>query len=252
MAYPSTILNNTNPTGSDLLTSPDHASLHSTINTDVTALEQKLGLGAGTPTANKILYGVGNGTSSWSAAGTGVTFVNSTFNNGTLGTALIVGGTINNALLGTAALNGGVGTSVTFTTSTFNNGTLGTVAQVGGTTTAVHSVTRTIGSAVYPGTVNTTITLNLAAATRHLITMPNSAGSVTLAVSNVTANQPFLVEVLQGTAGNGTVNWFSTVSWLNNGTAAPTQGTTASRKATYGFIATGAAAFDGYLVGNAG
>lgn len=212
MAYPSTILSNTNPSGTSLLTSPDHAAMHSTVNTDLTATETKLGLGAGTPTANTFLYGAGNGTSTWSAAGTGLTLVNSTFNNGTIGTARLVGGTINTVLMGTPAINGGSGTSLTFTTSTFNNGTLGTVAQTGGTTTAVHSVTRTIGSAVYSGTVGGTTTLNLALATRHLVNMGNTAGAVTLALSNVSANQPFIVEALRGTAGNGTVTWFAGIN----------------------------------------
>lgn len=253
MAYPSTILNNTNPTGSDPLSSPDHAALHSTLNVDLTAVETKIGLGAGTPTtANKLLVATGNGTSIW--AGT----VNSlVLGTPTIGTPAMTGGTVANALVGTSQITGGtlqnalIGTSQ-ITGGTVNNAVMGSPAVTGGTTTAVHSVTRTIGSAVYPGTVNTTITMNLALATRHLINMPNAAGSLTLAVSNVSANQPFLVEVLQGTAGLGTVNWFSTLTWINNGTTPPTQGTTPSRKSTYGFMPTSTTTFDGYIVGNGG
>lgn len=223
MAYPTTQDSFTAPAGTSLLTSPDHASLHATAGSAIVALEQKVGLGAGTPTAtNKLLVASGNGTAVWGG----------TVNALTLGTPVI----------GTPAITGG----------SMNNATVGTPAITGGTQTAVLSVTRTIGSAVYSGTVSGTTTLNLSTATRHLVNMPNSAGAVTLAVSNVSANQPFLVEVVQGTAGNGTITWFSTISWLNSGTSAPTQGTTPSRKSTYGFMPTSTNTFDGYLLGNQG
>lgn len=243
MAYPSTILNNTNPTGSNLLSSPDHADLHSTVNTDLTAVETKIGLGAGTPTAtNKLLVATGNGTSVWGGTVNNLVMGTSQITGGTLasalvGTSSVVGGTIQNVLLGTSQITGG----------TVNNAVMGSPAVTGGTTTAVHSVTRTIGSAVYPGTVSTTITMNLALATRHLVNMPNSAGSVTLALSNVSANQPFMVEIMQGTAGSGTVNWFSTIRW--SGSATPTQTLTASRKDTFGFMPTSTTTFDGFIMG---
>lgn len=223
MAFPSTILGNTNPAGTSLLTSPDHAAQHSTVNSDLTAVEQKLGLGAGTPTTtNKLLVATGNGTAVWGG----------TVNALTLGTPVI----------GTPAITGG-----TSTNTVINSGTLGTPSVTGGTLTAPLIVTRTIGSAAYSGTVSGTTTLNLANATRHLVNMPNSAGAVTLALSNVSANQPFIVEILQGTAGLGTITWFSTIRWA--GSAAPSQTLTASRKDTFGFMPTGTATFDGYIVG---
>jgi hypothetical protein len=125
------------------------------------------------------------------------------------------------------------------------------VRQVGGTIQQVIAAgtytTRVIGSATYQGTVSSTTTVDLGAATRHLINMPNSAGSLTVAVSNVQVNQPFMIEILQGTAGLGTVGWFSTIRWA--GSTTPTLTTTASRKDTFGFIPTGTATFDGYIVG---
>lgn len=223
MAFPSTILANTNPSGTSLLTSPDHAAQHSTVNSDLTAVEQKIGLGAGTPTlSNKLLVASGDGTAIWS--GTAGTVV---FNNSTFGTPSITGGTVASALIGTSQMTGG-------------------------TQTAITSVTRYIGSAVYSGTVSGTSTLNLALATRHLVNMPNSAGAVTLALSNVTANQPFLVEVLRGTAGLGTITWWSGLTWINNGTTPPTQGTTASRKDSFGFMPTSGTSTDGYVLGLGG
>lgn len=234
MPYPTSLDTFIAPSGTSLLTSPDHGNLHSVAGSAINNIEQKIGLGAGTPTTtNKLLVGSGNGTSAW-------------------------GGTVNNLVMGTPTVTGGaitlaaVGGTANFTAGTISGNLLGTNTIQGGTQTAVVSASRFLGSAAYSGTVSGTTTLNLGTATRHLINMPNSAGAVTLALSNVTANQPFIVEVLQGTAGNGTIVWFSTIDWFNSGTSAPSQGTTPSRKASYGFIATGTANFQGYPIGNQG
>ncbi len=125
----------------------------------------------------------------------------------------------------------------------------GTLVQtlIGGTLDLPHIKTSTMGSSVYQGTVSGTVTIDLSTATRHLVNMPDSAGSVTFAISNVSENQPFIVEVLQGTAGSGTIGWFSTIKWA--GGAAPTPTSTASKKDAFGFIPTGTASFDGYIIG---
>jgi len=130
---------------------------------------------------------------------------------------------------------------------TLNNAVLGSPTTTGGTINSSLIKTKTIGSAVYQGTVSGTTTIDLSTATRHLVNMPNSAGAVTLAVSNVSENQPFMIEVLQGTAGLGTITWFSTIRWA--GSATPTPTTTASRKDTFGFIPTGTTTFDGFVIG---
>ena len=241
------------PAGTSLLTSPDHAGGHTSLSQAVIALETKLGAGAGTPTAtNKLLVGSGNGTAVWGGTVNSLVLGTPTITAGvistsTIGTSTITGGTVNSAVLGTPDITGG-----TVTSTVLNNNTMGSPAITGGTQTATLSVTRTIGSAVYSGTVSGTSTLNLALATRHLVNMPNSAGAVTLAVSNAVANQPFIIEVLQGTAGNGTITFFSTLNWITSGGTAPAQGTTPSKKNTYGFITTGAATFDAYVVGRQG
>lgn len=254
MAYPTTILANSDPVGTSNLSSPDHAAQHTTVNDDLTQVENKLGLGSGSASVNALLIGSGAGTSAWGT----------TWNNANLGTPNITGGTsttqiINNPTIGTPNITGGTTTGVTsnsptigtptVTGGTYNNGVFGSPSITGGTAIGYQSTYHTFGSAALSPGTSTTGTLNLGTATRFLINMPASAGSVTLVVSNVSSNQPFIVEILQGAAGAGTINWFSTVSWLNNGTTAPSQGTTAGRKNTYGFIATGAAAFDGYVVG---
>jgi hypothetical protein len=207
MAFPSSLDTFSNPQGTTLLSPDDHANQHRTEGSAIVGLENKVGLSVGTPVINKILVGSGNGTSIWSQ----------TWNAGTLGTAII------------------------------NNSTLGTPSISGGTITDILITTKTIGSSALTGTINGTFTLDLAVASRFLITLPNSAGPVTLAVNNVVVNKPFIAEILQGTAGNGTVTFFTTIRWA--GSAAPTQTLTASRKDTFGFIPTSGTSFDGYIVG---
>uniref|UniRef100_A0A6M3K7V1 Tail protein n=1 Tax=viral metagenome TaxID=1070528 RepID=A0A6M3K7V1_9ZZZZ len=175
--YPGTLDSFATSGGTSPLTNPDHSERHNSVGSAVEALEAKAGVGAGTPVANTILAGSGNGTSAWT-------------------------------------------------------GTIPTLA---------------LGSAVYSGTVSGTFTLDLAAARRHRVNMPDSAGSVTLAVSNGAANVPFIVEVLQGTAGLGTIGWFTGITWAN--AAIGTLTTTASKMDTYGFLSNSGTTFYGFTIG---
>lgn len=210
MSFPSTfdIFSGTTAQGTSLLVTPDHAADHRTLGSAAATLENKLGLGTTTPSLNTFLLGGLGTSSSWGTAGTALTFINSTFNNGALGTPAITGGT----------------------------------------STAMLNVTRMIGSAAYSGTVSGTSTLNLATATRHFINMPNSAGLVTLAVSNGVVNAPFIVEIKEGTAGLGTIGWFAGITWSNGGVVG-TLTTTASKVDTYGFLPNSGTTFYGFIVG---
>lgn len=102
-----------------------------------------------------------------------------------------------------------------------------------------------VGVATYSPTGGGTATLDCAAATRHVITMP--AGNITIAVTNASTSQPFIVEIIQDVVGSRTVTWFSTIKWT--GGSAPTLTTTASKKDTFGFITTSSGNYDGYTVG---
>jgi hypothetical protein len=53
------------PTAVNKTNSPSHSSLHANTNGAVKALEAKLGTGATTPAANRVLFGTGSGTSAW-------------------------------------------------------------------------------------------------------------------------------------------------------------------------------------------
>lgn len=75
------------------------------------------------------------------------------------------------------------------------------------------------------------------------------AGSETFTQSNFSTGQFFIVEVTQGSGTTYTVTWFSGVTWVTSGAAAPTQTVTSNGITTYGFRCTGSNTFLGYLVG---
>ena len=90
-----------------------------------------------------------------------------------------------------------------------------------------------------------TATLDLSLGNYHQITMP--AGNITIAISNETVGQFFIIDITQDSVGSRTVTWFSTISWY--GQSAPTLTTTASRTDTFGFIVTGTDAYLGVVIG---
>lgn len=91
-----------------------------------------------------------------------------------------------------------------------------------------------------------TATLDLSKGNVHHITMP--AGNITIALSNTSAGQCFIVRILQDGTGSRTVTWFTTIRWA--GGTAPTLTTTASKADTFGFEVTAAGTtYDGYIVG---
>ncbi len=244
MAYPTTIdaPGGTAAQGTTLLSAIDHALDHRTLGSAVIAIEQKLGLSAGTPVLGAFLQGSGNGTSIWSAS----------LNNITLGSPTINGGTANNMVFGTPSISGGTANNMIFGTPSITGGSATNETFIGGTLNQLPQITTyQIGSAAYSPSAGGTVTITLGTggtASRHLINMPNSAGNVTINVSGAVGNQPFIIEILQGTAGLGTPVWFNTIRWA--GSAAPTPTTTANRKDTFGFITTGTApTFDGYIIG---
>jgi len=90
-----------------------------------------------------------------------------------------------------------------------------------------------------------TATLDLSLGDQHYITMP--AGNITIALSNDTNNQIFLVSILQDGTGSRTVTWFTTIRWA--GGSPPTLTTTASKRDVFGFIRTGSGTYDGFVIG---
>lgn len=91
----------------------------------------------------------------------------------------------------------------------------------------------------------TTSTFDLTTANEHRITMP--AGNITIAVSNATNGQKFIISLIQDSVGSRTVTWFTTIRWA--GGVAPTLTTTANKRDTFGFICTSGSTYDGFVIG---
>lgn len=90
----------------------------------------------------------------------------------------------------------------------------------------------------------TTVTFDMSASNVHSVTL---AGNRTLAVSNVSVGQAFVIRLIQDATGSRTVTWWSTIKW-GSGTA-PTLTTTANAVDVLGFICTSSGNYDGYVVG---
>lgn len=90
-----------------------------------------------------------------------------------------------------------------------------------------------------------TATLDLSKGNIHHITMP--AGNITIAISNGTAGQVFLVRILQDSSGSRTVTWFTTIKWP--AATAPTLTTGANKADTVAFEVTGSNTYDGFVIG---
>ena len=126
------------------------------------------------------------------------------------------------------------------TTDTLTNKTLTTPTI----TKPVMSATNPTAQTYTPAAAGTA-TLDLSLSNQHFITMP--AGNITIALSNDTNNQPFLIAITQDATGSRTVTWPATIRWA--GGSVPVLTTTASKRDTFGFIRTGAATYDGFIVG---
>lgn len=94
------------------------------------------------------------------------------------------------------------------------------------------------------GTDAATVTFDLSAGNIHQVTL---GGNRTLALSNGSAGQVFIIRLIQDGTGTRTVTWFTTIKWA--GGSAPTLTTTASKTDVFGFITTTAGNYDGFVVG---
>lgn len=150
--------------------------------------------------------------------------------------------------LKTALSNLGLVASPTLAASELSDGVTGTGNLVATTNpTIVKPVinARNQTAQTYSPTAAGTATLDLSLGDQHYITMP--AGNITIALSNDTNNQVFIVSILQDGTGSRTVTWFTTIRWA--GGTPPTLTTTASKRDTFGFIRTGSGTYDGFIVG---
>lgn len=230
--FPSAKQTFTDPSGTSLIaTGPDHATLHTTINDTVEAMQDAYGTTAGTNilkdfsagqfpirhTGGTIQHLLVGGTIN-SLLGTLPTFVNPTLIGGTasallLGTSTVQGGTVANAALGTPTLMGG------------------TIA-VSGTVTPVQP-----GAALAPPVVTLTdsaggtIALNAQAAQVFHLILGTTAGNRTFAApTNPTEGQALIFRVKQNTNNTGTIVFNAVYRFAAGGT--PSLGT----QSTYNYM----------------
>lgn len=97
--------------------------------------------------------------------------------------------------------------------------------------------------AITADTDGSTVTFNMATSNIHSVTL---GGNRTLAVSNVSIGQVFMLKLKQDATGSRTVTWFSGISWA--GGSAPTLTTTAGKTDWIGFVCTGSGTYDGCVV----
>jgi len=90
-----------------------------------------------------------------------------------------------------------------------------------------------------------TVTFDLTTYKKQKVTL---GGNRTLALSNVSAGDAFIIALIQDGTGSRTVTWFSTIKWPNG--VVPTLSTGANKADVFGFIQTGTNQYYGFLVGD--
>jgi hypothetical protein len=126
------------------------------------------------------------------------------------------------------------------------------ITKISGTAVNLSSTQTLTGKKTFAATVQTittasdgsTVTFDLSLGNLHAVTL---GGNRTLALSNASTGQCFIVSLTQDGTGSRTVTWFSTIRWANGTT--PTLTTTASKRDVFAFICTGSNTYDGFIVG---
>jgi len=163
--------------------------------------------------------------------------------------------TSGNVTIGGTLTQTGVATfTATPKTDTIAEKTAATGVTIDGVVLKDSAVTAS-GKSTFGATVQTVTTYTPAAAGTatvdvslgniNAITMP--AGNITIAISNETVGQCFIIEITQDGTGSRTVTWFTTIKWVDG--TAPTLTTTASKRDVLGFRVTGTDTYDGYIIG---
>ena len=127
--------------------------------------------------------------------------------------------------------------------------TLDEITDHGATTTNNITVGTTTTSGILTplisGSGASTATFDLSTASTFTYTIDETT---TLALSNVTDGQKFMIRLKQDQTGSRAVNWFSTIYWAEGGTA-PTLTTTAYHSDVFGFLCTTSGYYEGFVIG---
>ena len=124
--------------------------------------------------------------------------------------------------------------------------------QISGTAVTLSGSQTLTGTKTLAATVQTitaasdgaTVTFNLSLGNIHTVTL---GGNRTLALSNASTGQAFVVILIQDGTGSRLATWFSGISWP--GGVVPTLTTTASKRDVFGFITTATDTYLGFIVG---
>lgn len=138
----------------------------------------------------------------------------------------------------------GISATQTITNKTLTNPTITEISSTTNNSIEFNAGTYT-PIQFYTPSASTTETLDLSKGNIHFITMP--AGNITIAISNVSVGQAFIVDITQDGTGSRTVSWFSAIRWT--GGTPPMLTTTAGQRDTLGFICVSGGDYDGYVVG---
>ena len=143
------------------------------------------------------------------------------------------------------------------TSQTLTNKTLTSPTLTSPTSTGTDSGTETLSNktlnkptingsvpALTTDTDGATITFDMSASNLHTVTL---SGNRTLAVSNVSVGQVFIIDLKQDATGSRLVTWFAGIAWA--GGAAPTLTTTAAKTDSFGFKCTAANTYQGFVIG---
>jgi hypothetical protein len=125
-----------------------------------------------------------------------------------------------------------------------DNGVAGGVTITGAQTiTGAKTFHKTVQTIV-TATDGATVTFDLALGNHQTVIL---GGNRTLALSNDSLGQCFIIKLIQDGTGTRTVTWFTTIHWGNN--TAPTLTTTANRYDVFGFACHFSGHYDGFIIG---
>ncbi len=254
ITFPTTLDALTNPVSTDPQSSPDHATQHSNENDAIEALEVKVGVDASAVVTShdyllsKAKNDVGNYAAS--VAGTDTYAVTLAPVPTAYTTGMIVTFKADVANTGAATLNVnalGAKSIVKNVSLALNDNDIRANQFVtvvyDGTNFQITNIVDRITN-LYADSDGATITFDLSITPKHGVTL---GGNRTLAISNATVGQIFLIRLLQDGTGSRTVTWFTTIKWA--GGAAPTLTTTANKADEFIFMVTSAGNYDGFVVG---
>lgn len=121
MSFPGSLISYINPSGTSLLTSPDHAAMHTSENTEIIAIESFLGTNGASAVFSNFASGNKAARQNFETMGS-PTLNNPQINGGTLGTSIVNNSTISGGTLQSIIKNNGTLINGAYGTPTINVG----------------------------------------------------------------------------------------------------------------------------------